>query len=264
MKRITLILAISLFSFSGAEAKRVVSLMPSYTEIIFALGAGKDLVGVSSFCNYPPEAGKVEKTGDYLRPNIEKVYSLKPDVVFTGAWASGSTGEQLSGLGLKVVSLPEEKNAEDIFTTVRLIAAELGLKKRGEELVKRLSSLLPSKPSGKPMKVYVEADTGGWTTGGLSFLSDAITRAGGVNVFGREKRGYFQATWEEVLLLDPQAVVLLSGTTEEFTSRPMAGDMAAVKAGRVITGLDRDAFSRPGPRLFEEINKLSGFLNAKK
>lgn len=245
-----------------AEARRFVSLMPSYTEIIFALGSGKDLVGVSNFCNWPPEASKIEKAGDYMRPNLEKVYSLKPDTVFAGAWADASTSKQLSAMGIKVVSLPEEKSASDIFATVRLIAAELGRKREGEKLVKKLSAQMPSKLPEKAPKVYLEADTGGWTAGERSFLSDAVRLAGGRNIFAGEKRGYFQASWEEVLLLDPEVVILLSGTEEEFLSRPMAKELAAARAGRIITGLDRDAFSRPGPRLFDEIKKLGGLLGA--
>lgn len=258
-----LFLSILLTLSPQAQAKRVVSLMPSYTEIIFELGAGGDLVGVSNFCNWPPEALRIEKTGDYLRPNIEKVYSLKPDIVFTGAWAAPTTAKQLASLGVKVVSLPEEKSAADILNTVRLIAAALGLKKEGERLAKRLAAP-EKKTAARPLKVYIEADAGGWTTGGRSFMSDAVRLAGGRNVFGGEARGYFQATWEETLLLDPEAVILLSGTGKEFASRPMANDIAAVKAGRVITTLDRDAFSRPGPRLFGEIEKLRKMLDEKK
>ena len=268
IKSFPLLCALTLFllwSAPGpAQAKRLVSLMPSYTEIVFELGAGNDLVGVSNFCNWPPEAEKIEKTGDYLRPNIEKIYSLKPDTVFSGAWAGQSTAKQLSSMGIKVVSLPEEKSAADIFATVRLIASELGLKRRGEVLIRKLSALMPGKFPEKPLKVYLEADAGGWTAGGQSFLTDAVRLAGGRNIFGGEKKGYFQASWEEVLLLDPEAVVLLSGSKEEFLARPMAGGLAAAKAGRIITGLDRDAFSRPGPRLFTEIKKLGAQLDGKK
>lgn len=263
MKKLALLSALLLCA-AQAQARRVVSLMPSYTEIIFELGAGGDLVGVSNFCNWPPEALKIEKTGDYLRPNVEKVYSLKPDVVFTGAWAGKSTAKQLASLGVKVVALPEEKSAADILNTVRLIAAELGLKGDGEKLARRLAAQAERKAPVKPVKVYIEADAGGWTTGGRSFLSDAVRLAGGRNVFGGERRGYFQATWEETLLLDPEAVILLNGTEKEFSARPMARDMAAVKAGRVITSLDRDAFARPGPRLFAEIEKLRKLLDEKK
>lgn len=252
-----------LFSAAASEAARVVSLMPSYTEIIFALGAGRDLVGVSNFCDYPPEAAGIEKTGDYLRPDVEKIYSLKPDLVFAGDWAAGTTAGQLSRLGIKVALLPAEKSVSDVYRTIRLIAAGLDRKKAGEKLIARLKAGLPPPLKGKPKRVYIEADSGGWTTGGDSFLSDAVAKAGGVNVFAGEKRGYFQADWEEVLLKAPQAVILLSGTKKSFLSRPMAGDLPAARDGLIITTLDRDSFSRPGPRLFGEIERLSALLHEK-
>lgn len=256
---------LALFAAAPVQARRVVSLMPSYTEIVFELGAGGELAGVSNFCDWPPEAAKIEKVGDYLRPNIEKVYALKPDVVFTGAWAGASVAKQLASLGVKVVALPEEKTVEGAYSTIRLIAAELGRKAAGEALVGKLVKRLKALPAGpdRPLKVYIEADAGGWTTGSESFLSDAVTHAGGKNVFGGERRGYFQASWEEVLLLDPEAVLLLEGTAKEFLARPLAGELAAVKAGRIITTVDRDAFTRPGPRLFGEIYRLRKLLYGK-
>ncbi|HBA59702.1 MAG TPA: hypothetical protein DCZ92_02545 [Elusimicrobia bacterium] len=257
---LALTLLLSCLSAAPAGALRVVSLMPSYTEIVFALGAGGELVGVSNFCNWPPEAEKIEKTGDYLRPNVEKIYSLKPDLVFSGDWAGSQVEKQLSSLHIKVARIPEEKNVADIFSTINLIAAKLGRKAEAGKLVKELRAALPAEKSTRPVTVYFETDAGGWTTGGKAFISDVISLAGGANVFGREKKGYFQASWEEVLLLDPQAVVLLSGSREEFLKRPMASGLAAVKAGRVITTLDRDVFSRPGPRIFGEINKLKALL----
>ena len=263
MKTFISLLALCLCAAAPARAERVVSLMPSYTEIIFELGAGKDLVGVTNFCDYPPAAAKIEKAGDYLRPNVEKVYSLKPDVVFAGDWAGASSTKQLALLGVKVVSLPQERTVSDIFSTIRLIAAELGRKAEGEKLVHKLSARLGPVPE-KPLKVYLEEDTGGWTTGGESFLSDAVLHAGGVNIFAKEEKGYFQAAWEEVLLRGPEAVILLSGTGKEFISRPMAGSLPAVKNGLIITALDRDAFSRPGPRLFAEIARLEKLLHGKK
>ncbi|MBI5744635.1 MAG: ABC transporter substrate-binding protein [Elusimicrobia bacterium] len=259
MKKISLLFCL-FFLPAVCHGKRVVSLMPSYTEIIFALGAGGALVGVSNFCDYPAEAAKIERTGDYLRPSVEKVYALKPDVVFAGAWAGASSARQLSSMGVKVALIPQERTVADIFSTIRLIAGELGRKPAGLRLVGKLAADLPVKNDAKPPRVYLEADSGGWTAGGDSFLSDAVRLAGGKNIFGGEKKAYFQASWEEVLLLDPEAVVLLSGNKEEFLKRPMAAGLAAVKNGKVITSLDRDAFSRPGPRLFDEIKKLRALL----
>ncbi|MCX5786171.1 MAG: helical backbone metal receptor [Elusimicrobia bacterium] len=261
---------------SPAQARRVVSLMPSYTEIIFALGAGSELVGVTNFCDRPPEAAKIEKVGDYLRPNAEKIYSLKPDVVFTGRWKGSGLAAKLSALGLKMVEIPPEAKVADIARSARIIAAALGRKKEGEKLASRFLAG-PKKASadktrtfsegakarGKPVSVYLEADEGLWTVGGLSFLSDAVERAGGKNIFSAEKKDYFQTSWEEIVTRDPDAIVLLSSSKEEFLKRPMAAGLKAARGGRIITSLDRNAFTRPAPGILGEIEKLKTLLRLK-
>ena len=254
--------ALLLCSVSPAAAKRAVSLMPSYTEIIFELGAGPELAGVSSFCDWPPGARGIEKVGDYLRPNLEKIYSLKPDIVFAGIWQGSSLAQDLRNAGIKVVELPEERRVEDIYRTIYLIAAELGRKKEAAALIKKMKAGLKSAPVGSPRpSVYLEVDEGGWTAGKRSFLSDAVEKAGGRNIFAGEDKGYFQASWEAVVKKDPAVVILLSGSVSDFGRRPLASGLKAVRAGRVFTGLDRDAFSRPGPRLPGEIKKLKAWLN---
>ncbi len=249
-------------SVSPACAKRAVSLMPSYTEIIFELGAGTELVGVSNFCDWPPGARAIEKVGDYLRPNLEKIYSLTPDIVFAGAWQGSSVAQDLRNAGIKVVELPEERRIEDIYRTIELIAAGLGREKVAAALIKKMKTGLKSKPAGsfRP-SVYLEIDEGGWTAGKRSFLSDAIAKAWGRNIFAGEDKGYFQVSWEAVVKKDPDAVIMLSGSASDFSRRPMAAGLKAVKNGRVFTGLDRDAFSRPGPRLLDEVRKLKAWLN---
>jgi len=253
------------------QARSIVSLMPSYTEIIFALGAGGELVGVTNFCDRPPEAAKIEKTGDYLRPNAEKIYSLKPDVVFTGRWKGSGLAGKLSALGLKVVEIPAEEKVADIARSTRLIAAAIGRKKEGEKLASRfLTRPRPfagnfekhwAKGRGKPVSVYLEADEGLWTVGGLSFLSDAVELAGGKNIFSAEKKDYFQTSWEEIVTRDPDAIVLLSSSKEELLKRPMAAGLKAARGGRVITSLDKNAFTRPAPDILAEIEKLRALLH---
>ena len=236
--------------------------MPSYTEIIFELGAGPELIGVSSFCDWPPGAREKEKVGDYLRPNLEKIYFLKPDIVFAGTWKGSSVAQDLRNAGVKVVELPEERRLDDIFRTIDLIAAELGRKKEAAAHVKRMKAGLKGGPSAsRRPSAYLEVDEGGWTSGGFSFLSDAGGRAGGKNIFAGEEKSYFQASWEVVVEKDPDAVILLSGSAADFGRRPLAAGLKVVKNGRVFTGLDRDAFSRPGPRLTAEIKKLKAWLN---
>ena len=244
-----------------ARATRVVSLLPSYTEIIFELGAGPELAGVSNFCDWPPLAREIEKVGDYLRPNLEKIYSLKPDIVFAGIWRGSSVAQDLRNAGIKVVELPEERSVADIYHTINLIAAELGRKKEASALIKKMKADLKGGPAGSVRpSVYLEVDEGGWTAGKRSFLSDAIEKAGGRNIFAGEDNGYFQVSWEAVVKNDPAAVILLSGSASDFGRRPLASGLKAVKNDKVFTGLDRDAFSRPGPRLAGEIRKLKAWL----
>jgi len=267
MKKISLLPGICalLLAAAPSEAKRAVSLLPSYTEIIFELGAGPELVGVSSFCDWPPGARKKEKVGDYLRPSLEKIYSLKPDVVFAGTWKGSSVAQDLRNTGIKVVELPEERRVEDIFRTIDLIAGELGRKKEAALLVKKMKAGLKGGPSGsRRPSVYLEVDVGGWTVGGLSFLSDAIGKAGGKNIFAGEDKSYFQASWEVVVKKDPDAVILLTGSAADFGRRPLAAGLRSVKNRRVFTWMDRDAFTRPGPRLIEEIKKLKAWLDEDK
>lgn len=235
--------------------------MPSYTEIIFELGAGPELAGVSTFCDWPPAARRVEKTGDYLRPNLEKIYSLKPDIVFAGTWQGSPVAQDLRNAGIKVIELPEERRIEDVFRTIGLIAAGLDRKKNAAALIGKMKAGLKSAPpAGRRPEVYLEVDEGGWTAGNRSFLSDAVEKAGGKNIFSGEDKSYFQASWETVVKKDPDAVVLLSGSAADFARRPLAQGLKAVKSGRVFTGLDRDAFSRPGPRITGEIKKLKAWL----
>jgi len=243
--------------------------MPSYTEIIFALGAGGELVGVTNFCDRPSEAAKIEKVGDYLRPSEEKIYFLKPDVIFTGRWKGSGLAAKLSALGLKVVEIPAEEKVADIARSVRLIAAALGRKKEGEKLASRFlvrprTFSEAAKLRDEPVSVYIEADDGLWTVGVLSFLSDAVELAGGKNVFSAETKDYFQTSWEEVVTRDPDAIVLLSSSKEEFLKRPMAAGLKAVRGGRVITSLDRNAFTRPSPGILGEIEKLKALLHESK
>ena len=118
---------------------------------------------MSGFCDWPPAAREKEKIGDYLRPNLEKIYSLKPDVVFAGAWKGSSVAQDLRNAGIKVVELPEERTVADIFRTIDLIAAELGRKKEAAALVKKMKGSLKSGPSGaRRPSVYLEVDEGGW------------------------------------------------------------------------------------------------------
>ncbi len=234
---------------AGEPPERVVSLLPSYTETIFALGAGERLVGVSNFCNRPAAAAALPRVGDYFAPDIERIYALRPDIVFEGDWKNSAASERLSALGLKVVRLPEERRASDLYRTVRMIAYELDLAKEGAKLNARLKKDFSGAAyKGKRrLTAYIEVDAGGWSAGGASFLSSLAELAGADNIFAGEKAGYFQASWETVVEADPAVIVCPGGDAAEIKARPMAGRLRAVRSGAVLCGLDRDLFARLTP-----------------
>lgn len=248
----------------AAEPARVVSLLPSYTETIFALGAGDRLVGVSNFCNRPPEAAALPKVGDYFSPDIERVYALRPDVVFDGLWKNSAASEKLSALGLKVVRIPEDRKVADLYRTVRIIAAELRLAPEGKKLNARLKKdFAEAAYRGKRrLLAYIEVDAGGWSAGKDSFMSSLAELAGADNVFGREKAGYFQASWETVVKADPEVIICPGGDAAEIKARPMADRLKAVRSGAVLCGLDRDLFARLTPSSPSAVKTLREALDA--
>jgi iron complex transport system substrate-binding protein len=249
-----------------AGAKRIVSLMPSYTEIIFELGAGTQLVGVTNFCNYPEEVKSIEKIGDYFNPNIEKIYSLKPDVVFVGRWKKSAAVSGLKNLGVKIMEIPEERKILDIFRTIQIIAKETDRKKQAVELINRMkkeiSEIEKSKTGGKK-SVYIEIDARFWTVGKNSFISDVIKKAGGKNIFDDIDISYFQTGWETVLEKNPQIIISLFAKKEEILKRPLADKLKAVSDDRIITDIDRDLFSRPTHRIVDIIKQLKTKFNEK-
>ncbi len=249
---------------SPARAERVVSLLPSYTEIVFALGAGDRLVGASNFCNRPAAAAALPKVGDYFSPDVERIYALEPDIVFDGLWQNSAASERLSALGLNVVRIPEERRVPDLYATVRTIAAELGLAAEGRKLNARIKKDFDAAayPGKRRLRAYIEVDAGGWSAGKESFMSSLAELAGAGNIFGREKAGYFQASWETVVKGDPEVIICPGGDAAEIKARPMADRLKAVRSGAVLCGLDRDLFARLTPASPSAVKVLREALDA--
>lgn len=251
-----------ILSTSSLYCERIISLLPSYTEIIFRLGSGGELVGVTNYCNYPEEARKIEKVGDYFAPNVEKIYSLKPDIIFIGGWKN-SFIKDINKLHVNTVVIPDETSVDDIYRSIRLIGKYLGKENEANELVGEMKKELASIKKKSYKKVYIEVDDGGWTSGENSFISDVISKAGGINIFNDIKTSYFKADWEEVIKRNPDVVILLNTSKKGFLKRPMAYSISAVKNKKVylLKSEERDILSRPGPRIVGVIKKLNDILN---
>jgi iron complex transport system substrate-binding protein len=244
---------------------RIISLTPASTEILFALGLDKEIIGVSSFCNWPKEAQLKEKVGSFSSPNIEKIIILKPDLVVITGLEQEFLKNILSKLGIEhYVVDPADiigliKNIEELgdITDRRHQAQSIinGIRDTINEIGRKTAK--KSKP-----KVYVEI----WhdpimTIGDASFVSDMVKNAGGINVTGDLKRPFSKIDPEEVIFKNPDLVLLTymkpdAWVRERFKKRLGWDSVAAVKDDRIYTDINADIILRPGPRIREGLIEL--------
>jgi len=189
----------------AAEAQRVISLSPCLTEIVFHLGGGEQLVGRTSACDYPPNTKNVELVGGFGKPSLEKLVSLKPDVVVASALVDPAVGSAISRLGIKFHLLPTN-SIEDYYHAVETLGRILGRgKKASAEIarvrngLRRFAELNAASKLKRP-RVYMEIwDRPFMTVGKKSFINDLINYAGGENIAGRLDHSYFNCSVEWII-----------------------------------------------------------------
>lgn len=272
MKRAVLLASVFLFACARPDAygaMRIVSVTPATTEIACALGLENELVGVSTFCDYPPSVKKKEKIGSFSDPNIEKIIMLKPDAVLATGLEQAQAVEKMKKLGLNVITV-EPGDFEGLFRSVTEIGKACGKEKRAYELVHDMRRALDSlgasisgiDVSSRP-KVYFEI----WndpvmTAGRGSFIDEMISAAGGVNIAKDTGRPFSQFSAELVVERDPDVIILgymAGGRSAAASIGKRAGwsGIKAVKSGRVYDDIDPDTLFRPGPRLIEGVRALN-------
>jgi iron complex transport system substrate-binding protein len=247
---------------AAAAATRIVSLAPSSTEILFALGAGANLVGVDQYSDWPPEAAKVARVGSDLSPSVERILALKPDVVFIATSAnSRELPDELGRLGVRVV-ISDVVTLDDLWRDIQATGDAVGrhdaavalvgqLRARVAAAHARVASLPPPKAL---VVVWAEPLT---VVGSHSFVDDAIRAAGGDNIAGDSAQPYPQYSVERMLARAPEVIVVGSHkggpTMAPLTSHT---SLPAVKNNR-IHSVDGDLLFRPGPRLVDGIELLA-------
>jgi iron complex transport system substrate-binding protein len=240
-----------------SRGHRIVSLSPAMTEIIFSLGAGDRLVGVTTFCDFPEPAKSVTKVGDFSHPSIERIVGLKPELVIVNLPEQTRIKTELDKLGIKIfISSPRSLSA--IFDEIIALGTELELSGRADSLVKYMKNNLQPVKTTRRKKVYVEISSRPIITiGADTFLSDLIYRAGGKNIFADLNKDYPVVNQEAVIARDPDIIIVLH--PEPITGRTGWQKINAIKNGQVYTGLEEDHLMRPGPRLvlgFQELVKI--------
>lgn len=251
---------------SGSVPQRIVSLAPSCTETLIALGAAARLVGISDYCPELPAGGTAVRVGGLENLNVEALVGLAPDLVLT-VQASDDRGlAALARLGVAVRGSNPQSIAA-MVAEVEALAELVGAAERGRELAASLRARLEvvaKEVAARPARprVYVEVDEGCWTIGRASFVHEALVWAGGDNLFADVAQSYFQASQEELIGRAPDVVVLLHPIGRPLAERPEIAALAAFRAGRVVADLDRDALLRSSPRLVDGIEALARRLAA--
>jgi iron complex transport system substrate-binding protein len=237
--------------------ERIVSIGPSITEFLFALGAGPRVVGVDDFSDEPAAAAQVEKVGG-IKVSFEKVVSLRPDLVLSVKFSDG-TIERLTGAGLPVLVV-DPQTTGDVARTAILLGRAVG--SDGETLAraiqKRVDDVRARTSAAPKRRVYHEIDASDptkiFTVGPGSYIDDLIAIAGGQNIAARAASAYPQLSAEEVLRGDPEIIVLAAADyaakPDQVAARSGWAQVAAVKSNRVVT-IAPNLINRPGPRVGE-------------
>ena len=252
--------------------ERIISLAPSNTEVLFALGLGDKVVGVTDLCDYPEEAQEIERVG-FIEINLEKIVDLEPDLVlYIGGAAQLENTQTMEDLGLTVLVLAPS-DIEDIFADIELVGHVTGTEDEAADLASELRARMDevlsrvAQAERQPV-VFYELDatdpTRPWTAGPGSFIDALITMAGGVNLGASAEMEWAQFSTEEVIAQDPEIIILGDAnygvTAESVEERPGWGVITAVKAGAIYP-IDDTLVSRPGPRIVDGLEELARIIH---
>ncbi|QNO13546.1 ABC transporter substrate-binding protein [Alkalicella caledoniensis] len=238
---------------------KIVSIAPSNTEIVAALGGLDNLVGVTDFCNYPAEVLDIEKVGDSWNPNYEKIVALAPDYVLLMSY--GEPYDRLVDMGLEVIVI-DPQSIDEIYTSIEDIAALIGKEDKAQQVISEMKSdlsALEAEFAEEKPTVFMLIDSGSfWTGGNNTFANEVIRRSGGINAAAIED-GWYEISQEKLLELNPQYILYSWPPDEEITSLPAWQNLTAVKEGRVIQ-IDGDLTSRPSNRIVEGIQSIFNII----
>lgn len=255
-------------------AQRVISLAPSNTEILFAIGAGEQVAGRDEFSDYPEEAQTVPSVGgSFGEYNTEAIVSLDPDLVLAAEINPPDLVQTLEELGLTVYYLSNPLDLDGLYDNLNTVAALTGRTVEASALVASLKDRVAavdqniSDVQERPL-VFYELDStdpnAPYTAGPGTFVDLLIQRAGGENIGSQLEGAWAQISSEELLTQDPDIILLgdaLFGVTvESVAARPGWEALTAVKNDQIFP-FDDNLVSRPGPRLVEGLEKLAEILH---
>jgi ABC-type Fe3+-hydroxamate transport system substrate-binding protein len=247
---------------------RIVSLAPNLTEIVYAVGAGEQLVGDTEYCDYPAAAKSVAKIGDTMHPSAERIIALKPQLVLV------STASQLEAFTKQLdqqnitVYVTNPQSLEDVFRSIQTLGDLFGHHDWTTTMVAQLrtraAAVEVATKTVKPVKVFYQvSDEPLYTIGRDAFLTDLIRRAGGVSVTADVPGAFPRYSDEAALAAKPDAIILPSGgamATANLKAAPALKNSPAVLNSRVYK-IDENHLQRPGPRLIDGLEEMARALH---
>ncbi len=251
---------------AGGAVTRIVSLAPNLTEILFALELGDRIVGVTDYCDYPPEALEKTRVGGFVNPNLEAVVGLEPDlVVATPNVGNKAAVLQLRKLGVEFL-IVDPDSLEGLWTTIRVLGERAGVPERGEALAARLSGEVDAvrarlEPLPRVSTLMVFSREPLIVAGPDTFFDELLRTAGGDNLAADAGAQFPQFSLEEVVRQGPAVIIdsaMGAGDGSDFWKR--WGSIPAVRDGRVCSP-PTDVITRPGPRVAEGIRLLAACLH---
>lgn len=243
-------------------SQRIVSLSPTATEMVFAIGAGDQLVAVDQFSNYPAEALELPNELSGFEPNVEAIAGFEPDLVLTGGDFTG-LGDQLTSIDIAHWDGPAAVTLDDVYSQIEQLGAATERVDAAAELVasmkERVSELIADPPAlAEPMTYYHELDTTLYSLDSTTFVGDLYSMLGLENIADRaegDNFGYPQLNAEFIVSADPDLIFLADTKCCDQTAATVADrdgwdSIAAVRNGNVIE-MDDDIASRWGPRIVD-------------
>ena len=252
--------------------QRLVSLSPSNTEMVYALGLQDRLVGVTSYDNYPPDVKSKPIVSEYSKTDLEKIVAARPDLILADNIQENVTIPALEKMGLTVYTMTPG-SAEDILDDIQLLGKITGKTKQANDLVSSLRSRIKNvadktsklADSQKPRVLFVTWHDPIWTAGSETMIQYLIEQAGGINIAGN-LQGYATITLEAAIQLDPQVIIIMSSMGEQNVSLEFIKSNVQFKVTDALENnrvyeIDADIFGRTTPRIVDGLETLAKLLH---
>jgi iron complex transport system substrate-binding protein len=253
-----------------AEPRRIVSLAPAMTEVMFALGLDKRIVGVTEYCDYPPAARVKPKIGGIVNPSVERILAQQPDLVIGMRLNPKPVLRSLARAGVPTFAA-EPRSIEDVLATISTVGALTGAAGAARNLTREMRArlqavqkMLQGRP--RPTVALLYSDNPLWIAGAATFPDHVIRLAGGRNA-AADIKGYKQYNVETLLARNPDVIFLTSmkggndaAHVREFARRPSMRALSAVKRNRVYV-IDADLVDRAGPRIVDGVAEMAAKLH---